>query len=152
MSVKRFLEYAGAFERAYASDDWSLIAEFFSEEATYRVVGPDRLAPQLSGRPAVLDYFRWITTTFDKRCEERKLVPIEAPVEKDGRVVLHGAAVYRMKDGERCHVILTETAWFEGDQIRQLVDELTPGTVHELQLWLDRYPDVFPRSFARPEP
>ena len=34
MRQKRFFEYAEAFERAYASGDWSVLEEYFTEDAT----------------------------------------------------------------------------------------------------------------------
>jgi hypothetical protein len=32
-SIPRFAAYAVAFEKAYASDDWSLVEDFFTEDA-----------------------------------------------------------------------------------------------------------------------
>ena len=74
-----------------------------------------------------------------------------AGTEGDGLVEVHGAAIYRLHTGERCHVLLHETAHFRDDRICRLVDELTPGAVHEMSLCLTRYADLFPASLQGPE-
>lgn len=150
MLTKRFAAYAQAFERAYESRDWSLLQDFLTEDASYEVLGPERLRSESRGRKQVLEFLDWVTDAFDRKCEERKTVMFDPLVEIDGRIELHAAAIYRLPSGLHCHSNLYETATFEGDRIRRLVDELSPGACHEILLALDGYPELFPRSLNGP--
>ncbi len=50
MLTGRFMAYAQAFERAYESRDWSVLQDYFTEDASYEVVGPERLRSESRGR------------------------------------------------------------------------------------------------------
>lgn len=150
MLKKRFMEYAQTFERVYESRDWSLLQDYFTEDASYEVVGPERLRSESRGRKQVLEFLDWSTDAFDRKFEERKVVVFDPLVEIDGRIELHGAALYRLPSGLHCHSPLYETAVFEGDRIRRLVDKLSPGASHEILLALDAHPELFPRSLNGP--
>jgi hypothetical protein len=68
MSIQRFAEYAAAFERAFASDDWSVVEPFFTVDAEYEVGLPALTSePCLRGRKAVLDYFKTPSTGASRR-------------------------------------------------------------------------------------
>ena len=146
MYEKRFFEYAEAFERAYASGDWSVLEEYFTEDATYEIVTPEGVGSIQKGRKQILEFFDWMTASFDKRFEERRLVSIDPPKVGDQAVELHGAGVYRLPSGERCHLVMHETAYFEDGRIRRLVDELTPGGAYEVRYYVEKYPTLFPDS------
>jgi ketosteroid isomerase-like protein len=144
MSMTTFLEYAEAFEQAYATNDWSRLQRYFAEDAVYEI-RVDADPPALfHGRDAVLAYFAWVTEHFDKRFAYRRLVPLDPPREIDGSVWLHGVGIYTMPDGARCHLVMEEEAVFAGERISRLVDYITPGGAAEVRAFRRRYPDTFP--------
>lgn len=143
MSLTRFADYAGAFEQAYAADDWAVLTPYFTEDAVYEVRLDGIEAAVYRGRPAVLEYLARITRVFDKRFASRRLVPFEPPSEKDGAVWLHGAALYTMPDGACCHLVMTEQVEFRGEGIVRLTDDIAPAGVAEVAAFQRRYPEVF---------
>ncbi len=50
----QFVAYAAAFEKAYVSDDWSLVEPFFTEEAVYEVALDPPMGGCFEGRAAIL--------------------------------------------------------------------------------------------------
>ena len=143
-TVERFLQYAAAFEEAYRSRRFSSLEDHFTPDAVYEIQGPGVVPQRHEGRDAVFSYMEWITDAFDRRFEERQLLRVAGPTERDGAVELAGIAVYTLDSGERCHLSMSEIAHYEGDRIARLVDTLSPGGVHEVQLIVEKYPDRFP--------
>jgi hypothetical protein len=143
--VERFVAYAAEFERAYRSRDFASLEAFFSETASYEIHLPGEAVRSYDGRDAVLAYLARITDEFDRRFAERRLVHVDGPHLRDGgrAVETHGVAVYRLASGEYCHLPMTETAHFAGDRIARLVDRLSPGAWHEMQLVITRHPELF---------
>lgn len=131
-SIPRFVEYAAAFEKAYASGDWSLVAPCFHEDAVYDVGLPELVPQPLEGRDAILDGFDVITGGFDRRFASRAVVLLEGPREEDGAVWVRGRADYTSPIAPDLSFELEETARFEGGRIRRLEDRYTPGTVERL--------------------
>jgi hypothetical protein len=73
-----FMDYAAAFEETYVDDDWSRLAPFFSEDATYEVRGGP-LACEIEGREAIFAGIKKSIDGLDRRCSDRKIDIIEAP-------------------------------------------------------------------------
>jgi hypothetical protein len=148
--LKRYLEYAAAFERAYASRDFASLEPFFSESACYEIHAPGEPVRRHTGRAAVLDYLAWLTEHFDRRFEERRLLHVDGPRvrEKQGEVEVetHGIAIYRLPSGEFCHLPMTETAHLRDGRIERLVDRLSAGASHEMRCFVERHPELFPPS------
>jgi ketosteroid isomerase-like protein len=69
--IARFAAYAAAFEKAFESDDWSLVEPFFSEDAVYDVDLDPPMGGRFEGRPAILAYFKQVLDRFDRRFESR---------------------------------------------------------------------------------
>ena len=69
--VKRYVEYAGAFERVYRSDAWKELEPFFTEGAVYEVKGPPPFGGRAEGRDAVLGQLRDSVNAFDRRFPRR---------------------------------------------------------------------------------
>jgi hypothetical protein len=47
---------------------------------------------------------------------------------------------------------MSETAHFAGDRIERLVDRLSPGAWHEMQLVVARHPELFPANLLDEAP
>lgn len=125
MSLSRsFGRYAAAFEKAYASGEWSLLEPHFTEHAIYDM-GTPLFGPPAEGREAIFARFEDITRRFDKRFASRELALLEGPVERDGSVWIRGTATYSAPGVPDFVLELRETAYFEGDRIRRLEDRYT---------------------------
>jgi hypothetical protein len=150
--LKRFLEYATAFERAYASRDFSCLEGFFSEDVRYEIHSFGEPVRRHEGRDAVLRYLAYVTEHFDRRFASRKLVHVDGPHvrEREREVETHGVAVYRLASGECCHLPMTETAHFRGELIERLVDRLSPGASHEMRIFVSGHPELFPSALLDP--
>lgn len=52
--IPRFIAYAAEFEKAFESDDWSLLEPFFSEDAVYEIGLPLLGKQRCENRAAIL--------------------------------------------------------------------------------------------------
>jgi hypothetical protein len=135
-SIPRFVAYAAAFEKAYASDDWSVVEPFFREDARYEVELPAPLGGRFEGRDAVLAYFRRVLDGFDRRFATREVGVLAGPRESDGAVWVRGRARYTAPGLPDLVFDLEETARFDGDRIAHLADRYDPATVRAIATYL----------------
>jgi hypothetical protein len=135
-SIPHFARYAAAFEEAYTSDDWSLVAPFFTEDAVYEVGLPKPLGGRFEGRDAILAYFKQVLDGFDRRFASREVALLEGPSEQDGSVWLRGSATYTAPGVPDLTFELEETATFEGDRICRLADRYDGATTAALRDYL----------------
>jgi hypothetical protein len=138
--IPYFAKYAAAFEQAYATDDWSLVEPFFTEDAVYEVVGlPPPLGGRSEGRAAILAYFKRVLDGFDRRFASRKVALLEGPREQDGSVWIRGSAVYTAPGAPDLSFALEETATFEGGRIRRLEDRYDAETARAVREYADAW-------------
>ena len=130
--IARFAEYAAAFEKAFESDDWSVLQPYFTEDAVYDSPLPSPFGGRPEGRQAVLDYFERTLDGLDRRFATRELQLLEGPVEEGDTVWVRGSATYRADGVPDFALELKETVHFEGDRIRLLEDEYTPEMTRRL--------------------
>ncbi len=134
-----FAAYAEAFEKAFVSDDWSLVEPFFVEDAIYEIGLDPPMGGRIEGRAAILAYFKDILDRFDRRFGSRELALLEGPKENDESVWIRGSATYRA-DGVPDFVLeLEETAYFEGDRIRRLEDRYEPEMKQRIASYLKEH-------------
>jgi SnoaL-like domain len=125
--IPRFAAYAAAFEKSVASDDWSLLEPFFTEDAVYDIpIGPP-LGGRIEGRDAILAWFKDILDRFDRRFESRELALLQGPTESDDSVWIRGSATYRAAGVPEFVLELEETVTFDGERIRLLEDHYEPA-------------------------
>ena len=137
--IPRFAQYAAAFEKSFATDDWSLVEPFFTEDAVYEVPLDPPMGGRFAGRPAILAYFKNVLDRFDRRFESREISLLEGPREEGDAVWLRGRAVYRAAGVPDLVLELEETAHFDGDRIRRLEDRYEPARKKEMDDYLARY-------------
>jgi hypothetical protein len=125
--IPRFAAYAAAFEKCVASDDWSLLEPFFTEDAVYDIPAAPPLGGHIEGRAAILAWFRDILDRFDRRFESRELALLDGPKETGDAVWIRGTATYRAAGVPPFVLELEETATFDGDRIRRLEDRYEPA-------------------------
>lgn len=131
--IPRFALYAAAFEKAYASNDWSLIEPYFTEGAVYEVKDvPAPLGGAQEGREAILAYFPRVLDAFDRRFATREVKLLEGPREGGDCVWIRGAAIYTAAGVPDLYFELEEQAWFDGDRIRRLEDRYEPRQLEAL--------------------
>ena len=134
--VDRFTAYAAAFEDAYASDDWSKLDPFFTEDAVYETVADPPFGASVAGRDAVKAYFQQICSAFDKRFDSRAVELLTPPVERDGSVWFRWAAIYTLAGAPTLRMEGEETVVFEGERIRRLEDRMPAATVQGTQAYV----------------
>ena len=124
-NIDRYVAYATAFEEAYASDDWSRLEPFFTEDAVYEFIAPAPFGGKYEGRATVLTQFKNSVNGLDRRFDSRKVEVLEGPTEKDGVVWIRWAAIYTLAGAPDCRMEGEERAVFAGDRIRRLADSMT---------------------------
>jgi len=83
------------FEKAFESNDWSLLEPFFAENAVYEIGLPLLGRACCEDRTAILGWFPDVLDRFDRRFESRALELLDGPKEEGGAVWIRGSATYR---------------------------------------------------------
>ena len=131
-----FAAYAAAFERALASDDWSLLEPYFTADASSELNGA-----RVDGRPGVLRAFRDNVTMFDRRFDTRTMRIVEGPEIRDGAVRIKTLGRYERAGAPPLDVIGEE--WFhfaDDDRIERHVDQVV--NVADVMGYLGRHGDA----------
>ena len=127
--LERYQAYAAAFEESYEDDDWSRIAQYFTEGAVYEG------EPAGHGRDEVLAKLKNGVDSFDRRMDSR--TPDFQTPTVDGNTLTMKWKVTYTKAGRPDLVISgVETAIFEGDQIALLRDEFDPEAQKAMEQWM----------------
>jgi len=135
-NIPRFVAYAAAFEKSYASDDWTALEPFFAENAVYDTGIAAFFGGRCEGRAAILDYFKRILDGFDRRFESRDLSLLEGPFEEGQTVRIRGSATYRAAGVPELVLVLEERVRFEGDRIVHLEDRYDAEMERTFAAWL----------------
>ena len=135
--VERFNEYAAALERSYLRGDWSLLAPYFAEDATYRsYYGADL---EVTGRDAVVKQFCSDAESFDLKFDSRRVEYFDGPREERGGVFTRWKVTYTKEGVPDLVLTGTETAVYEGDEITLLEGHYLPETFGEFSSWLTQH-------------
>jgi len=130
MSIEdRYQAYAAAFEVSYEDDDWSRIAEFFTEDAVYEG-DPDAI-----GRDAVLAKLKGGVDAFDRRMDSRT-PDFETPTVDGDTLEMKWRVTYTKAGAPDLVISGTEVAIFEGDRISRLRDVFDPEAEKGLGEWM----------------
>lgn len=131
MSIQEiFLAYADDFERSYESNDWSILARYFTENASYDSGDGQPIA---QGRDAVLEKFERAVDGLDRKMGQREIIPGALSTEGD-TVVLNWTARYTTEGLPVLSIDGIEYARFEGErmvELRDVIDEQSLATVGE---------------------
>ena len=132
-----FLAYAEDFERSYESNDWSNLAQYFTENASYDSGDGQPIA---QGRDAVLQKFESAVDGLDRKMGQREIIAGELSTEGD-TVVLKWTARYTTGGLPELAINGTEYARFEGErmvELRDVIDEQSLAIVGE---WMAAHGD-----------
>ena len=136
-TVERFNKYAATLERAYQDDDWSLLAPYFAEDATYRsYYGADL---EVTGRDAVVKQFISDAESFDRKFDSRRVEYFDGPREERGGVFTMWKITYSKEGAPDLVLTGTETAVYDGDEITLLEGHYLPETFSEFSTWLTQH-------------
>jgi hypothetical protein len=139
--IPRFAAYAAAFEQCVATNDWSLLEPFFTEDAVYDIPAAKPLGGHIEGRDALLAWFEEILDRFDRRFDSREVALLEGPKQTGDSVWIRGTATYRAAGVPPLVLELEETATFEGDRIRLLEDRYEPAMEKTVAEYLKAHGD-----------
>lgn len=76
--IERFAAYAADFEKTLADDDWARLAQYFSEDAIYRVES-DLFGCELTGPAELFAGMKKSLDGFDRNFPERDIAMTEGP-------------------------------------------------------------------------
>ena len=137
--LARFLEYAAAFEEAVRTDDWSALEPFFTENAVYEVTGSPTFEVRHEGRDAVFAGLKSSLDALDRRFESRTVEMLEGPLERGGAVWMKWRAGYSGPGVPELCIDGRKTAFFEGDRIQRLVDDIPLEMGAITEHWMSHY-------------
>lgn len=144
--LRRFGEYAAAFEETYQDDDWTRLEGFFDPDVRYVVAG-STFDCELRGREAVLSGIKKALDGFDRRFDVREVEAGGDPVVGPQRVVFPARLRYLKEGLEPLSFTLSETAEFdEAGRITLLRDDYDPGQDH-VEQWLNANVESFDPSY-----
>jgi hypothetical protein len=139
MSIEeRFLAYAADFEVSYEDNDWSRLAQYFTDEASYDA-GDGSAAAQ--GRDAVLLKFENAVDGLDRQMGSREVIPGKLSTEGD-TVVLLWTARYSTEGLPVLEIEGTEYARFEGDKMAELRDVISEQGQANMVSWMAAHGDA----------
>lgn len=117
----RWQAWIAAFDAAVASDDWSSLADFLTEDVVYRVSGSP-FDCHLRGREAVIAGFARSVRGFDRRLQQRDWSPIGIRVYPSGYVTCRIRSAYRLDATQSIAFEATGHWGFRGDRIDLMLD------------------------------
>ncbi len=133
MSIpERYQAYAEAFEESYEDDDWSRLAQYFTEDAVYEG------DPDARGRDAVLAKLKSGVDAFDRRMDSRTPDFQEPSVEGD-TLTMKWKVTYTKAGAPDLAISGLEQAIFEGDRIKLLRDVFDPEAEKALGEWMQQH-------------
>ena len=77
-NTERFIEYAMGFEQVLATDDWSSLERFFTEDAVHHAKGGGPLAVLSMGRDDVIAGLHHSVAHLDRRFDRRRARSVAA--------------------------------------------------------------------------
>ena len=137
--VKRFIEYAAAFEQAFADDDWARLEPYFATDAIYAVTGGAPLGGRWEGRKQVLERLRESVNELDRKFDERRVEPVGTPKIGANSFEMSWRGTYRKAGCPDLVFEGTERATFEEDRILLLEDTIEDGADGRIRDYLARY-------------
>ncbi len=137
--VDIFERFAADFELTAQDDDWSRLAKYLAEDATYlNVGGPD---PKCEGREAILDYLKQDFANNDRRFDSRTVVALTPPTAAGNRLSRQWRCTYTLA-GAPDLVVEGEARYvFAGDLIKEIEEVFSADTLQKFAAWMQEYGD-----------
>jgi hypothetical protein len=132
------MAYAMAFEETYQDDDWTRLAPFFAEDATYEVIG-GALTCKIQGRDAIFRGLKKSIDGLDRRCDSRSVELTGSPEVDGDRVEIDWKVHYERGDAPRLSFAGRSIATVTDDHITSLVDRYDDAEVEKIGAWMQQY-------------
>ena len=138
MDIREIFEnFAVDFERTVSDDDWSRLAPYLADDATYINVGFQQ--EKIRGRQAIFAYLQQDVANFDRRYDSRRLAAITEPVVDGQHLSRRWRSTYTLQ-GVPDLVVEGEARYrFEDGLIKEIEQELTPESTQVLEQWMKEY-------------
>jgi ketosteroid isomerase-like protein len=130
--LDRYQAYADAFEESFVDDDWSRIAQYFTDDAVYEG------DPDARGRDAVLAKLKGGVDAFDRRMDSRT-PDFQTPTVDGDTLTMRWKVTYTKSGCPDLVISGVETAVFEGDRIAVLRDSFDPEAQKAMGEWMTRH-------------
>ena len=130
--LERYQAYADAFEESYEDDDWSRIAQFFTENTVYEG------DPEARGGDEVLAKLKNGVDTFDRRMDSRT-PDFQTPTVEGDTIHMKWKVTYQKARLPDLVISGVEVAVFEGDQIALLRDVFDPEAQKAMEQWMAQH-------------
>jgi hypothetical protein len=135
--IERFKEYTDVLEEAYHEDDWSRLAPYFAENATYRsYYGADL---EVTGRDGVLKQICSDAESFDRKFDSRRVEYFDGPREERGGIFTMWRVTYSKTGAPDLVLTGNEIATYIGDEITLLEGHYLPETFAEFGSWMTEH-------------
>ncbi len=130
--LARFAEYADAFERTLADDNWQRLVQYFTPDAVY--------APgdgtEIAGRDNVLAHLQDSVNALDRRFDSRAFADTPPPTEDGNVVTLIWALEFGKAGVPGLAISGTEQLTWDGDRIARMQDVFDAGVAERLASWM----------------
>jgi hypothetical protein len=137
-----FADYAAAFEQTYADDNWSRLADFFSEDARYEIRGGP-FACKIAGRDAIFAGLKKSIDGFDRRCSERQIELTAGPdvveTENGHEVSIAWNVTYQYKDAPGLALPGRSVFTVADGVIVAMRDEYDDAELESVEAWMREY-------------
>ena len=135
--LDRFSEYAAAFEKTLADDNWERLEEYFTPDASY--APGDGTTSQ--GRDEVFETLRNSISSLDRRFDSRSFGDTPPPTVSGNVVTMLWSLIFEQKGLPSLTISGCEYATFSGNAIEKLEDVFDEGTVETLTEWMEKHGD-----------
>lgn len=130
---QKFRDFAAAFEVAYATDDWSVIAPHFTEGASYTYSDGSDAAV---GREAVLQKLQTAVNELDRKMDQREVTFQDVSVDGD-TVTARWSGRYTKQGLPPLDVSGEEVARFSGGLISELKSVIYDDSIAAFGAWME---------------
>ena len=150
-AMKVLMGYVEAFEQTYADDDWSRLAQYFSQDVSYEVRGGP-FACTMSGREAVFGGLKKSIDGLDRRCTDRKIELTDGPnsVKTDSALELSIGwhAIYHYRDAPKMTLPGRSVFTISGGVIVAMRDEYDDEEMVSVGSWMQEYGEGLDGSYV----
>jgi hypothetical protein len=136
---KKFMEYAIAFEKTFADDDWARLEPCFAEDAVYTVTGGPPLGGRFEGREKLLEQLRNSVDELDRKFAVRRVELVGTPKTGDDWFEIGWRATYEKPGCPDLVFEGVERATFLGERIVLLEDTIEPEAGQRIKEYQSRY-------------
>jgi hypothetical protein len=150
-ALQVFMDYAAAFEETYVDDDWSRLAPFFTEGATYEVRGGP-LACKITGREEIFSGLKKSIEGLDRRCSDRQLELTDGPniVDTDdgSELSLGWNVIYQYKEAPKVTLPGRSVFTIAAGVIVAMRDEYDDNEMGAVSAWMLEYGEGLDGSYV----